>query len=211
MVLAEASQGWDDPRTLVPLIVSLVALLGVVLTNVVTSINTARAEDRRARSAIAAEDARAAAAIAAEDRRHEHALTQAQSSWVRDRQASAYVDLIALCESVLDIARRDLTHDEQMRADRAALAALDGPMRRARFAVLTVGNPRVAELAGRMYVGAQAYLGVISKPPPGSPGDAVRLFASLDQVTNSYNELVDVVRTDFGLDPVLGPDPDEQA
>jgi len=102
--VAAETGSWSDPSAITPLIVSLVALGGVIFTNWRTGKNMITAERERARlaelaenmrsqNAIEAEDRRAKAAIEAEDRRHEYAIRQAIHAHVVDNIRDLYREI----------------------------------------------------------------------------------------------------------------------
>jgi hypothetical protein len=84
----------------VPLIVSLVALGGVVFSTLFTSWRNRIAEDKRADTTIKAEDRRARAAIEAENLRHEHALEAERRRHVLTTRHDFYLALSAANEAL---------------------------------------------------------------------------------------------------------------
>lgn len=115
--------------TVVPLLVSLVALGGVIFANWRTGKNMIAAErerarlaeiaeDKRAKLAIEADDRRAKAAIEAEDRRHANDLRRA----THDHMVDSIRDLYAAVED----ARRELSDASYMVSEIYSAANLDG-------------------------------------------------------------------------------------
>lgn len=85
---------------LVPLIVSLVALGGVVFSTLFAGWRNRIAEDLRAKTTIEAEDRRARAAIEAEDRRHAHAIEAERRRHVLTTRHEFYLALSAANEAL---------------------------------------------------------------------------------------------------------------
>lgn len=107
VVLDSTGSDWTSSATLVPLIVSVVALLGVLIASLISAAATRAAEDKRSKSAIDAENTRAAAAIEAEDRRHRNAIAADRlQRYAADRHA-LYAELtlvvIRLQETIVSV------------------------------------------------------------------------------------------------------------
>ena len=97
--------GWGSPSIWVPLassvLVAVLALAGVIITNIVTGKNMFQAETQRAEAALAAEAKRAGAALEAELLRHDNALTQRNIEWQREAKTAAYANLALVCQEMM--------------------------------------------------------------------------------------------------------------
>ncbi|WP_285100684.1 hypothetical protein [Promicromonospora sp. MEB111] len=150
VVVQGNSTDWLDPTTLVPLIVSIVALLGVVFSNWYSARNMNKAEEKRRH-----------AAADAEALRHENDLNRALREHLIDVVREAYVNL--------EGARRELTRTaerlsntypkfdawvkfagSERKAFDDALTRFSGPL----DSIKLIGSNEVGDIAEELYSSA---------------------------------------------------------
>ena len=94
--------GWGSPVIWSSVLVAVIALIGVVVTNIVSGKNMFKAETQRAAAAIAAEEKRAETALEAERIRHEHAVVQRNIEWQREAKTASYAQLTLVCQDAVN-------------------------------------------------------------------------------------------------------------
>ncbi|MFE7503830.1 hypothetical protein [Promicromonospora sp. NPDC057488] len=196
--VAEGSTGWESPSVLVPLIVSLVALGGVIFSNWYSGKNMMEAEAKRRE-----------AAVVAEDRRHENDLNRARREHMLDVVRDAYVSL--------EGARRELTitarHLSGWHSDidawrehgdvqRQAFYAAFQQFESAHDAVNLLGSDEVRKVSGRL-LGVARVMRLASRAITGEvkvvaiQSSVGELTRNLPMVEKHSNRLLGVMRSEL--------------
>lgn len=208
MLIATATAtttSWTDPTVIVPVLVSLLALGGVVFTNYRTGKNLIAAENVRAANTLAAEDKRAGAAIRAEDYRVQLMIL----SEVQREGRRLVIDALESVSRAVELLRAfnvtmsgntgegedDTRSAEALEAWAETFKDL-GPLNRQSLIMRTLGHDmieeKIANIRNRMATYALA-LG----PPTFSGTDAVTVERDIEQL---FEQVVELARIVFQTD-----------
>lgn len=182
-VPGEIGQTWSSPGTLVPLIVSMIALFGSVLAVLISQVMSRRDEKKRQ----------------ALDREHEH------TRWIRDQKAAVYSSLVALLsDHHREFATLIAPHAPRERARQAdqALSAMGSEHRRLRASVRMLGASEVVEALGAHWKHLQTSLISLRRldeidNTPKIPVGTIRTAIGEDR--RLVDAVIDAMQRDLGI------------
>lgn len=186
---AETAQTWTSPGTLVPLIVSMVALLGSLLAVLISHWMSHRDEMSRQ----------------AKDREHEHAR------WVRDQKAGIYSTLVALLSDhhrEFSTLIAPFASDDRTRQADEALIIMGNEHRRLRASVRLLGASEVVAALGAHWHHLQRSLTFVHRldengNPPDVPVHEIRDITREDR--RLVDAAIDAMQRDLGIGAVTSP------